>query len=133
MNQELDKLFPPKSPTINIRGTDYPVGQITVSIMGSVNFLTEKAYATIDLENVEDEIDVAAISAGIIAALIDGGEVQRRMETVITPLTGISGELFRDLKTEELVDLIVTIARVNKDFFSMRLAPKMRSARKNKK
>lgn len=127
-NIELDQLFPIKPTTVSVKGVDYPVGKVTVKLMASVNFLTEKAYAVIDLDGIEDEIDVAAIGANAIAALIDGEEVQRRMATVVTGLTGIPDDVFHTLEIEELVDLIVKIVKVNKDFFSMRLAPKMRQA-----
>jgi hypothetical protein len=128
MTEELDKLFPIKPQTVTIQGVDYPVKKITVSIMASVNILTDKAFAVIDLENIENEVDVAAITASAISALIDDGEVQRRMETVISALTGMKPEKFKELTTEDLVDLIVTVVKVNKDFFAMRLAPKMRLA-----
>lgn len=128
MTEELDKLFPIKPQTVAIQGAEYPVKKITVSIMASVNILTDKAYAAIDLENIETEVDVAAVTASAIAALIDDGEIQRRLETVIAALTGIKPETFKDLSIEDLVDLIVKIVKVNKDFFAMRLAPKMRSA-----
>lgn len=127
-NTELDKLFPIMQTTVSVRGVDYPVGKVTVKLMASVNFLTEKAYAVIDLESIRDEVDVAAIASGAIAALIDGDEVQVRMATVVTGLTGMSDQVFHTLEIEELVDLIVKIVKVNKDFFSMRLAPKMRQA-----
>lgn len=127
-NIELDQLFPIKPTTVSVRGKDYPVGKVTVKVMASVNFLTEKAYAVIDLDGIQDEVDVAAIGANVIAALIDGDDVQRRMATVVTGLTGMTDEVFHSLEIEELVDLIVKIVKVNKDFFSMRLAPKMRQA-----
>jgi hypothetical protein len=127
-NTELDQLFPITPITVSVRGVPYPVGKVTVKLMASVNFLTEKAYAVIDLEGITDEVDVAAIAAGAIAALIDGDEVQQRMATVVMGLTGMPDDVFHSLEIEELVDLIVKIVKVNKDFFSMRLAPKMRQA-----
>lgn len=127
-NTELDKLFPLTPTTVSVRGVDYPVGKVTVKLMASVNFLTEKAYAVIDLEGIADEVDVAAIAANAIAALIDGDDVQQRMATVVMGLTNMPSEVFHSLEIEELVDLIVKIVKVNKDFFSMRLAPKMRQA-----
>lgn len=127
-NTELDKLFPLTPTTVSVRGVDYPVGKVTVKLMASVNFLTEKAYAVIDLEGIADEVDVAAIAANAVAALIDGDDVQQRMATVVMGLTGMPSEVFHSLEIEELVDLIVKIVKVNKDFFSMRLAPKMRQA-----
>lgn len=128
MTEELDKLFPIKPQTVAIQGAEYPVKKITVSIMASVNILTDKAFAVIDLENIQNEIDVAAVTAGAISVLIDDDETQRRLETIIASLTGIKPDLFQELTTEDLVDLIVKIVKVNKDFFAMRLAPKMRSA-----
>jgi hypothetical protein len=127
-NTELDQLFPIKPTTVSVRGVDYPVGKVTVKLMASVNFLTEKAYAVIDLEGIDNEVDVAAIAANAIAALIDGDDVQQRMATVVMGLTGMPDTVFHSLEIEELVDLIVKIVKVNKDFFSMRLAPKMRQA-----
>lgn len=127
-NTELDQLFPLTPTTVSVRGVDYPVGKVTVKLMASVNFLTEKAYAVIDLEGIADEVDVAAIAANAIAALIDGDDVQQRMATVVMGLTNMPSEVFHSLEIEELVDLIVKIVKVNKDFFSMRLAPKMRQA-----
>ena len=127
-NTELDQLFPLTPTTVSVRGVDYPVGKVTVKLMASVNFLTEKAYAVIDLDAITDEVDVAAIAANAIAALIDGDDVQQRMATVVMGLTGMPDAVFHSLEIEELVDLIVKIVKVNKDFFSMRLAPKMRQA-----
>lgn len=127
-NIELDQLFPLKQASVTVRGQTYPVGKVTVKLMASVNFLTEKAYSVIDVDGIEDEIDVAAIAADAIAALIDGDDVQTRMGHVVQGLTGMTPEVFQSLEIEELVDLIVTIVKANKDFFSMRLAPKMRKA-----
>lgn len=128
MNEELDKLFGTQTATVTIQGVSYPVKKITVAIMASVNILTTKAYSVMDLQNVKTEVDVAAIAAEVISVLIDGGENQARLEVVISALTGIKPETFRELTTEDLTDLIMKIAKVNQDFFSMKLAPKMRLA-----
>lgn len=129
-NTELDQLFPIQPTKLSVRGVEYPVGKITVSLMASVNFLTDRAYSVIDLSAIDDEVDVAAIASNAIAALIDGNDVQVRMATVVKGLTGMPEQVFHSLEIEELVDLIVKIVKVNKDFFSMRLAPKMRQALK---
>lgn len=127
---ELETLFPGKL-LFKLRGKDYEIGKISVSQMTVANSLAQTAYSAVSIDGDMTEIDAASMAVDAIMALLDDGENQAKLEKLIKELTEIDGRLFRHLEITEVVDLITSIVRHNKDFFVLRLTKALRTSMVN--